>query len=125
MRSTRLMLLPVAAATALFLGACGDSGDGASGESDKGPLAGAMAGDSSSQDDRFIQALGSVGIDTSNRGELIAEGKEVCADLESGKSMQDVFAGATSAEKAGIVGAAIGTYCPDQQSKIAETIPTT
>ncbi|MEZ5210057.1 MULTISPECIES: DUF732 domain-containing protein [unclassified Gordonia (in: high G+C Gram-positive bacteria)] len=115
MRSTayRLLLLPAAAAAVLTLGACGNDSDGVHSDS--------------THDNAYITALKAAGVDVSDRDARISEGKQVCKDLKDGKQVisYDGSAGADTAQKAALAGAAVGAFCPDMQSKLMPTgLPT-
>ncbi|MFT3661389.1 MAG: DUF732 domain-containing protein [Gordonia sp. (in: high G+C Gram-positive bacteria)] len=132
MRATRrrLLMIPIAAAAALVLGACGGGdGGGDAGESD--PSAETAASASGDPEARFITALETARIDTGDRDALVAQGKKACEGLKSGKSMSDLLneaskkQGQEQMKALAVTGAAVGAFCPDQQSKLVPSgVPT-
>lgn len=78
----------------------------------------------------YLKAIKVVGTSYSNDDAAIEAGKQACSDLKASKSVSDVLA-SLKAEAGGeaqamtVMGAAIGAFCPDQQTKlIPTTVPT-
>ncbi|MFM9377385.1 DUF732 domain-containing protein [Gordonia sp. VNK21] len=107
----RLLMLPLAAAAALLLGACGDDSSDDSAAASTTP---------SSGEGTFLQILQASGVDISDRDALIAEGKQICADLKAGTPITEVIdgQGQDAVRSAAMSSAAVVGLCPDQQDKL-------
>lgn len=109
MRFRILLAAPLIAGVAL-LSACGGSDNSSSDASDASTKT-------------YLQLVKATGGSFATDDDAIAAGKQVCSDFESGKSMLEITAGLESkaggkAQAAAVVGAAVGTFCPDQQTKV-------
>ncbi|GEE01221.1 hypothetical protein nbrc107696_16670 [Gordonia spumicola] len=108
MRTRLLFIVPVIAGAAL-LGACGSDDSG-----------------SSPERTAYLQAIKDADVTFPDDDAAVAAGEQACADLKSGKAMVAVAAdveGQDAGKGAAVVGAATGSLCRDQLSKLIPSIP--
>ena len=75
------------------------------------------------ENEAFIRTLQQLGVAVPDEAEYIAVGRQACADIRGGKPFIDVALnlslGLGPVSNGSVVGAVIGVFCPDQQSKIS------
>jgi hypothetical protein len=88
-----------------------DSGSGGSGLSTE------------KENEVFLQTLEQLNVDVPDKDKYIKVGRQACTDIRGGKSFIDIALnsplGLGPVQSGSVVGAAIGVFCPDQQSKIS------
>ena len=87
------------------------------------PGAGGHGLSTEKENEVFLKTLKQLNVAVPDEAKYIAVGRQACTDIRGGKSFIDVALnnslGLGPVSAGSLVGAAIGVFCPDQQSKIS------
>ncbi|WP_406281708.1 DUF732 domain-containing protein [Embleya sp. NBC_00896] len=76
---------------------------------------------SSTQQKLYLEMARSIAPDLKSKSdaELVAQGQKICSDLKGGKSFRDMVMQQSDVQSWSVIaGLAVGSFCPDQQSKV-------
>lgn len=124
--AARAVLAPLAAVTALVVGACGGGGDSAADAASSASSAAAVSestADAAAKDSTFFSMLDIAGVTVTDKPRFVAAAAELCAAMVAGTSYTDarsaIDVGLDEEGNAKLASAGIAAYCPDQQVKMA------